>query len=187
MEKGFCLVGLRHHWEDRSLSVSRILLSVCSQKSSGRGIFLQKYIIFTNGIYMGDMDTHRWCVRAGVSPPKRDKTESRSLCVQTSAPGRYRLCPELGGRWVYAMGGPAYKKFHGLWDGISGKCLYTALTILFDPLLQTFTPNEGSSLFLIDALGKHHSWVCVAFPWELPETHGELEEGLDYKVKVRAC
>lgn len=98
MEKGFCLVGLRHHWEDRSLSVSRILLSVCSQKPSRRGIFLQKYIIFTNGIYMGDMDTHRWCVRAGVSPPKRDKTESRSLCVQTSAPGRYRLCPELGGR-----------------------------------------------------------------------------------------
>lgn len=69
----------------------------------------------------------------------------------------------------------------------AGKGLYIALIILLDPLLQSFTPNEGSSLFLIDALGKHHSWVCVAFPWELPETHGELKEGLDYEVKVRAC
>lgn len=62
------------------------------------------------------------------------------------------------------MGGAAYKKFHSLWDGISGKGLYTALTILFEPLLQTFTPNEVSSLFLIDALGKH----IHGFVWHFP-------------------
>jgi hypothetical protein len=51
-------------------------------------------------------------------------------------------------------------------SGISvGTGLYTPITILFEHLLQPFTPIEGSSLYFKDRLGKRHS----EFVWHFPE------------------
>lgn len=142
--RGLCCKGFRpccvegSHWEDGFLFVFRLTLSICSQKPSRRGIFLQKTLgMMDKWLSLWDMDTHTWCVRSGVSPPKREKMESRSLCAQTWALGSQRLCPA----WGQTSNGRTYE-----WEGSTASGLISAGVCSTRPSLSSLIAFSSPSL-----------------------------------------